>query len=563
MTGHPKHILKNTLAILNPKEQQRLALLVLLDIGISIADILFLALLLFLVHFYTSPGGTVTPSLSFLHLADHTALWPIAVFLFLYGAKNLAGFLVYRTQCRFLCRVASRISRQKLEAYLEGSYLGYINIDSSVNVREISHDPTEFAQHVLGGIQQIITQGVLILLAITGIVFFNAKLFLLLFVILLPPVIAVFYFIRAKRHSVKNDAKLTSEKSLQYLQEALTGFVESNIYKKNDVFLDRYITYQDRFNNYIVDQLVVQGIPNRLVEVFALLGMVILVMINRWSGTAGNNAIITIGVFMAAAYKIIPGIVKLLNVGGQINTYAFTVQNLVKAAETPAKKPESGIALTIGSVEFNGVRFFYGNQPVLSHLNLDIAAGDFLGISGHSGKGKTTIMNLLLGFLTPDAGEIRINGVVCNAQERQHYWQRVSYVKQQPFLVHDTILHNITLNNRREYDAQKLEEVTRLAGLSPMVDSFPEKWDKVIAENGKNISGGQKQRIAIARALYKETDLILLDEPFNELDEASEQALLCLFRDLARAGKIIILITHNKQSLSYCNKILSLDEKPS
>ncbi len=128
--------------------------------------------------------------------------------------------------------------------------------------------------------------------------------------------------------------------------------------------------------------------------------------------------------------------------------------------------------------------------------------------------------------------------------------------------MHDSILNNITLDGKPG-DEQKITEAIKQSGLTALVDSFPEKWNKTIAENGKNISGGQKQRIAIARALYKEADLILLDEPFNELDEASEASLLSLFRQLAQSGKTIVLITHNRQSLSSCNKILSLDGEPS
>jgi ABC-type multidrug transport system fused ATPase/permease subunit len=557
-----KHILKNTLAILTPKERRRLGMLIILDICISIADILFLALLLFIIHFYTEPAGSVKTPFLLSWLSGYNSVLPILVFFLLFSAKNLAGFLSYRAQCRYLCIVASRISEHKLSAYLEGPYTGYINVDSSVNVREISHDPSEFAQHVLGGIQQIITQSVLILLSIIAIVFFNAKLFLLLFVILLPPVFAVFYFVKAKRRSVKNDAKTSSEKSLQHLQEALTGFIESNIYRKNDVFLDRYMTRQKEFNNYISNQLIVQGIPSRMIEIFALLGVVILIMINRWSGTTDSSAVITIGVFMAAAYKIIPGIVKILSIGGQINTYSFTVANLVQDSSLQPPKQETVPVSALRSVRFSNVRFFYGSRLVLDKLDMSLAPGDFLGISGDSGKGKTTILNLLLGFLTPDAGEISMNDTVCDTQQRQQYWQRIAYVKQQPFLLHDTILNNITLDGKPG-DEQKLQEAIKQSGLTALVDSFPEKWNKLIAENGKNISGGQKQRIAIARALYKEADLILLDEPFNELDEASESSLLSLFRDLAQSGKTIVLITHNRQSLSSCTKILSLDGEPS
>ena len=93
-----------------------------------------------------------------------------------------------------------------------------------------------------------------------------------------------------------------------------------------------------------------------------------------------------------------------------------------------------------------------------------------------------------------------------------------------------------------------------------MIQNFPEGLNKIITENGKNISGGQQQRITIARAIYKGADLILLDEPFNELDETSEKLLLNHFRNLAKNGSIVIMVTHNQHSLSWCNKVISLDE---
>lgn len=568
-------MIRKILSVLTRAEKRRMGTLILLDIVINVADIAFLALLLFLARLFTEPAvRTIGPFAMPAWLTGANPLVPIIVFFLLYGIKNFMGFLIYRAQCRFLSRIATRISEEKLRGYLDGDYGGYVNVDSSVNVREISYDPTEFAQHILGGIQQIITQGTLILFTVTAIVFYNAKLFLLLFMILLPPVYAIIYFIRVRKRSARDQVRNTGERSLQHLQEALTGYVESNIYHKNKVFLGRYISYQKRFNQYISDQLIVQGIPNRVIETFALLGVMVLILVNRWSGSAAGTSFISIGVFMAAAYKIIPGIVRILSIGGQINTYAFTINSLAQAdgpderagavgvqADTPGVRKEPGGGVdgeAIRSVEFRRVSFHYAGTRILNDLTFQVRPGDFLGISGLSGKGKTTILNLLLGFLAPASGEICLNGAVADLSMRRQYWQRISYVKQQAFLIHDTLLRNIILDDKA-HNEQRLQWAIRSAGLSGLIDSFPERLDKVINENGKNISGGQRQRIAIARALYKDADLILLDEPFNELDEGSECDLLHCFRDLTRRGKSVILITHNKKSLSFCNKTISLD----
>ena len=197
---------------------------------------------------------------------------------------------------------------------------------------------------------------------------------------------------------------------------------------------------------------------------------------------------------------------------------------------------------------------------MLNNFCLSLEKGDFLGITGESGKGKTTVLNLLLGFLTPDHGEILINGVKVNSPGIKKYWPSISYVRQQSFFIHDTALRNITFEEEG-HDKNNLDVASEVSGVDGMIEQFPERLDKIITENGKNISGGQQQRIALARAVYKNADLILLDEPFNELDEGSSIILLKHFKDLTDEGKMVIIITHDKQNLSYCNKIVSLDEQ--
>jgi ABC-type transport system involved in cytochrome bd biosynthesis fused ATPase/permease subunit len=168
-------------------------------------------------------------------------------------------------------------------------------------------------------------------------------------------------------------------------------------------------------------------------------------------------------------------------------------------------------------------------------------------------------MNLLLGFLETDSGSILINGIARHANERQGFRGTISYVQQQPLLINDTILRNITLQENN-YDIDRLDEVSKLTGLCQITGGSMEGLNTNISEEGKNISGGQRQRIALARALYKNSDLIILDEPFNELDQKSENCILTHLKELAQSGKMILLITHDKESLSYCSKIVSLDE---
>lgn len=555
-----KNILKNTWAVLDKKEKNQFGILIVLDIIISIVDILSLFLLLWIIQFYIQPDHSSHLTFPPGWLTDRNSIAFIAIFFFLFGAKNIAGYFISRNHYRFIGRVAVRISRNNLLNYQQAEFEEFVNIDSSAHIRKIGFQPFEFCQYMLSGIQQIITQLSLITITIAAIILFNAKLFLILLLVLLPPVIVVLYFIKKRLIASKKNIQANNERSFQYLLDALKGYVEANIYDRNNFFTHRFISARQKFSTALFESISLQNMPSRIIEVFAVLGLFILIAIAKWTGNNDNAALITIGAFMAAAYKIIPGIVKIINVSGQMRTYEFSMKDLVRHSEKRKEENEKTSPGDIHSVQLRNIRFQYANQTILDNFNLTIKKGDFLGISGESGKGKTTILNLLLGFLNPAAGHVLINEHPLGPEEIKNYWPFISYVRQQPFFIHDTIVKNVTLEEEG-YNKENLLYALKVSRLDELIAKFPEGPDKIITENGKNISGGQQQRIAIARALYKKADLILLDEPFNELDETSTNSLLEHFRELSRSGKMVIMITHDKKSLLYCNKTISLDEQ--
>ena len=552
-----KKIIQNIFRILNRYEKKRFFKLVLLDVITSVLDIAFLAGLLWIINFYTKTSNSKFSYAPFA-LVNKYPLLPITVFFILFGIKNFFGFKVLRMQLHFVYGVASRLSQKQLLNYLNGSYNNYVSVDSSVQIRKISQQPIEFGHYVLGGLQQIISQSILISIAIIAILIYNPVLFLLLLIILTPPIIIIGFLMKKKLTSIRKIAKPISEKTLQHLQEALSGYVESNLYQRKNFFSKRYHSSQSGFNVFLSEQQAIQNMPSRLIEVFAILGLFVLILINSFTANSNSIELITLGAFMAAAYKIIPGIVKILNSNGQIKTYEFTVNDLLSNEEESAIKKEQPND-KLHSIEFKYISFRYKDELALDNVSFQISPGDFIGLSGKSGKGKTTVINLLLGFLEAEKGSICINNESVSATELQQYWKSISYVKQQQLMICDSIINNITLAENF-YDTERLESAINASGLREMIDKYPEGINTIISEDGKNISGGQRQRIAIARALYKEADLIILDEPFNELDRNSEHLLLQHFSKLSKQGKIILLITHNKDSLSFCNKIISLDE---
>ena len=528
----------------------------LFDLFIGLLDVLFLGVLLIIINFYTTgahPGG-----FHFMQaLFNKDSMVLAGMFFLLYALKNWIGYRITKAQNFFFYEVASRLSKRNIRDYLNDDYFKFINIDSSVYIRKISQQPIEFSNYILTNVQQVISQGILIFFTVAAILFYHPGLFLSLFLLLLPPVVLLGYFIKMKLADVRTHSKLTSQLCLQYLNESLSGYIESNVYEKNDFFTHRYFRRQKQLNEYIAIQQTLQGLPSRLIEVFAILGFLVLIAINKWAANSHGISLLDIGVFMAASYKIIPGIVKILNSTGQIKTYEFVLNDL-SPGETSADKSVEPEADGIHSIKFCKVDFKYRHHQVLEKLCLEIHPGDFVGISGSSGIGKTTIINLLLGFLEQDNGLIAINNADTSGFDRQQYWRRISYVKQQSFFINDSVLKNITLTEG-PYDSVRLNEALAFCGMDAVIRRYPEGLNKVITENGKNISGGQRQRLMLARALYPDFDLLVLDEPFSEMDETAEKAILTKLRLLAREGKMIIIITHNKASLSFCNKTILLD----
>jgi ABC-type multidrug transport system fused ATPase/permease subunit len=523
---------------------------------ISVLDILSLAGILFIIHFYTQPS---TYQISFLPswLINTHSLALALVFLLFFLLKNLLAHYAHSLQYKFVYNAATRLSQANMLDYLEGNFAEHVHTDSAVYIRKISQQPIEFGHYVLAGLQQVITEIILVLLSVVAILIYNAMLFVIIALLLMPAALLLWFYTRKKINMARNNIKGRSADALQYLKEALAGYVESNIYGKNNFFTQRYAKSQQTLNTELANLHIIQGVPTRLLEVFAVFGLFILIVVANILGSTAFAGFIILGAFMAAAYKIIPGLVKIINLSGQIKAYRFTIVDLL--AEKKIFIVQNAEACPpLQSITFNNISFWYQGHHIINNFFMHLSAKDFAGIAAPSGKGKTTIINILLGLVQQNEGHVCINDEIADIISRKKYWKRIAYVKQQNFLIHDTIEKNIILDEG-DCNSDKLAKILQVTGLDAFVKKFTEGIKKVITENGKNISGGQRQRIAIARALFKEADLIILDEPFNELDHASEELLLHHFKKLAEEGKIIILITHQQKSLSFCNKIISLN----
>ena len=203
-----------------------------------------------------------------------------------------------------------------------------------------------------------------------------------------------------------------------------------------------------------------------------------------------------------------------------------------------------------------------GEQNVIDNLTLAINKGERIGIRGRSGAGKTTLFNLMLGFYKPTEGSILIDNQALTPENRRQWLNIVGYVSQSVFLTDGTLLENIALGIAPEQiDRERLERAIDMADLREFIDSLPQGVDTPAGECGNRLSGGQRQRIGIARALYKEAEVLFFDEATSSLDNDTEQNINNAIEQLSKNNKelTIIVIAHRESSLDYCDRVLTID----
>jgi ABC-type bacteriocin/lantibiotic exporter with double-glycine peptidase domain len=523
---------------------------------LSIADIFSLALVLLTIQFYAenlnAAFADIFPKLSSLYFL------PALLLILVFVLKSVAAYFIIRKQSGYIWNIAGTISKEKLHNYLNGAYADHVTIDSAVWVRRILFQPIEFVQYVLYSAMQIINEVILIVCTITALAIYNMQLLFIVVLVLFPASIFILNISRRKLKHATHCIKESNEQTLQYLHEAIAGFVESNFYEKNNFFMRRYSTSLSKLNRFIAEMQIAQTMPSRFFEVFSIVGLFIMIIAMHYTGHNSSETAIMLGAFIAAAYKIIPGISKVINYCNLFKAYMFTIDELAEKAETISISNSLALKENVHTISLKEINFSYKQHTIFTQFSCRIPAKSVTAISGRSGIGKTTLIDILLGLIKPENGRILFNEKNISFDDMRSYWHQFSYVKQTGFLLHDSILNNILFDNER--DNERLEEILEITGLNCWLHELPQGMHTVITEAGKNISGGQKQRIVLARALYKNAPVLILDEPFNELDKTSETILLQHLQTLARKGKTIILITHNTHSFNFCDHVIYLDE---
>ena len=473
----------------------------------------------------------------------------------------------YKFWSKYLYNLQSNISLALLKKYLAMDYTFHVKNNSSQLIKNVQIETNNFTQFILAPFFQLLADFFIVFSILTVLFILNFK---TAFFIIIFFLIAYFILKILTRRSIQESGaiRFTLEGTrLKEIQQGLGGIKEIKLGGLENIFLKNYDNLNKNYTNTLAKFIFLGQIPRLWYEISGVL--IILVFLFFLNNTQAQkdfiNLVPLLSIYGLAAFKLLPSAnritssIQSLNFNMKLITKIYYDLNLV--SNSKYEKNYIGKNISFSKViEIKNIKFSYNdfNGLVLNDLNLKIKKGECIGIVGSSGSGKSTLLDIFSGLLTPTNGDILVDGKNIFENITQ-FRSIIGYVSQFIYLQDDTLDNNIIFSKPDNIDKHKLEDVKKLSLIDEFSEKLPLKGKTIIGENGISLSGGQRQRIGIARALYRDPEILIFDEATSALDTVSEENIIKNIEKLKRR-KTMIIITHRKSTLRDCDKIFSLKE---
>jgi ABC-type multidrug transport system fused ATPase/permease subunit len=484
--------------------------------------------------------------------------------VFIYSIKSFFLILLTWKQSTFSNNVTTNLSKRLFEGYLHQPYLFHLNTNTSILLRNLQNDIAGFTAVAQNTITILLEFSILIGIAFILILTepigaISISLYLLL---------ASFIFQKITKVKLTNlgkDKQNVASYVNKYLLQGLSGVKDIKIFGREKFFTNQFSQHNVIFSKIITKIYTLTMIPRLYLELLSISGLAGLVISIVVQDKPIDFIITTMGIFAAASYRMIPSVNRILSSMQIIRSSKPSIDNLylefksIEKTETSfhVTRTVSKLLKFENQIEIKNINYFYTNthKPALKNINLIIKKGDFIGIVGPSGSGKSTFIDILLGLLQPSKGEILIDDYNISIDIRN--WQKsIGYVPQNIYLIDDTIKANIAFGiSNDNISDELLEKCIKSAQLFDFINNLDKGINTIVGERGARLSGGQRQRIGIARALYHNPDVLILDEATSSLDNDTETKIMYDINKL-KGLKTIILIAHRTSTLKMCDKII-------
>lgn len=475
--------------------------------------------------------------------------------------KNIILLGTTYIQNKFVYSVAQSLLERQISRFYNTEYLDIKKHNSVDYLRYIATTPFEFAGNVLMPFLIIFYEIVVIALIVSALLIYYPFILFLIFVTILPPSYILISMAKKKLAQISNDKSSQELKSIKFGYEAIIGFFDIKLFDKELVFIKKM---KEKFNilyDIRTEENLFLLFPGRIIETLVIITVcVIYTVTSLMFNFPLNKLVLILLTFATSAYRLMPSFnVILVNIL-KIKTSHYIFEHLAVIKPSPVQPKVDNVhfkeKIILSNVSF---KYLTNENTVLDNISITINLGDFVVITGESGSGKSTLGKILTGFVKPISGEYLIDNIkITNINQIKSL---IGYVTQDFYLFDKSFLENIAIGEEvNSIDLDRMKKVIKDANLSEFVNTLPTGLNYVIGEMGTKLSGGQKQRIAIARALYKKSQILVLDEITSALDRENEMEILKTIHTISKKERLtVILITHSISALDYFDVVYELN----
>lgn len=481
----------------------------------------------------------------------------------LFLIKNLFLLLINYVQARFMAKNESLLAQRMFAAYMNGAYSLHLLRNTADFLRTISASVSSvfsgfFMSHVI-----LVTECIMVA-ALISILFAVDPLMTVSAVASLGAGVGFYYLLVRRPMAQLGKREQTLKSSLfKSMQQGLHNIKEVKILGREQFILKEFSTERDNLARVKWLIRAIQSSPRLWVETIMVTFTLLMVVVFLMRGGDSGQIFAALAVFAAVGVRLIPSLNRILTSSTTIRTASPAIEIVYDDLTTfdgtpdPAAGSEGRKLSFTKNLALEDVSFTYDNAPIpaINGIFLEIEYGESIGLVGPSGAGKTTLVDLILGILTPTDGKILIDGR--NIEEAMAWWRRqVGYVPQNIYLIDDTLRRNIAFGLADdEIDEDAVNRAIERAQLGNFVESLPDGLDTILGERGVRFSGGQAQRVGIARALYRDPPVLILDEATSSLDSKVEHEITGAIESLM-GEKTLIIIAHRLSTVRKCNRLV-------
>jgi len=548
------------------KSQRRtfIAISFLILIG-AIFEMIGLSLIIPAIDIFLKPENNIVVKFLLSNDLEYLSLFLTTKYLFLiifliYFFKNIYLAFLSWTQFKWSMNISNFFSKGLFQRYLKKSFEFHKKTNSSEIFKNL--EEIDMFSRSLSNAVSFITE-VVITSTITLFLFIIEPLIATITVSIFLVLSLMFYYVfKPKLSSYGHKRQNFLKDRYRSIRESFgPGIRDIKINNREEEFISEYDNFNSNYNRVSLFASMIQETPKFLFEQLAILLVIIIIFVLAYYGKTQAEMISTLGLFLVATFKILPSIRKMLHSYQYINYGSASVRLIKKEyysnleSDTKYTSPiQTELFRFKDKIQIKNVSFNYdNNKEIFKNINFEIIKNSTIGLVGESGSGKSTLVDIISGLVDPSAGQVLVdnNNIKNNKTNLQNI---IGYVPQNIYLLDASIRENILFSKKEfKFDKRFLDEVIEKSGLQKLINSLPFGMETQIGELGAKLSGGQIQRIGIARMLFKNPEIIILDEATNALDEEIELQILKSIEKLKKT-KTIIIITHKKDNLFFCDK---------